>query len=107
MDDQELPRRFDPVLLSPGGTSVFRHGKPRDFLAVGTADGVWLLQRAGDGEWSLIRKALAGTFVSALAVTADGGLIAGTHHFGIARSDDGGGPGATSIRGSISSTSGR
>ncbi len=80
----------DPILLSPGGPSVFRRAAPRDVLAVGTADGVWLLKRGDDGEWSPQKKALPGTFVSALARTADGGLIAGTHHFGVARSDDGG-----------------
>jgi photosystem II stability/assembly factor-like uncharacterized protein len=78
------------ALLSPGGESVFRTDQPSELLAVGTADGVWTLRRTDDGEWSLFRKELAGTFVSALASTADGGLIAGTHHFGIARSDDGG-----------------
>lgn len=81
----------EPILLSPGGASVSRRARPSDTLAVGTADGVWFLARGGDGEWSLRHKALAGTFVSALAETADGGLIAGTHHFGVARSDDAGG----------------
>jgi photosystem II stability/assembly factor-like uncharacterized protein len=90
MTGGRVARDFDPVLLSPGGASVFRRTAPRDVLAVGTADGVWLLRRGDDGEWSLRTKALAGTFVSALATTADGALIAGTHHFGVARSDDGG-----------------
>ena len=86
----EQAAAFDPVLLSPGGASVFRRAAPRDVLAVGTADGVWMLRRETDGEWSFLRKGLAGTFVSALAMTADGALIAGTHHFGVARSDNGG-----------------
>jgi photosystem II stability/assembly factor-like uncharacterized protein len=86
----EQAAAFDPVLLSPGGASVFRRAAPRDVLAVGTADGVWILRRETDGEWSFLRKGLAGTFVSALAMTADGALIAGTHHFGVARSDNGG-----------------
>ncbi|MGH6925756.1 MAG: WD40/YVTN/BNR-like repeat-containing protein [Propylenella sp.] len=81
---------LDPVLLSPGGTGVVRGGAPRDTLAVGTTDGVWFLKRGADGDWSLFRRGLAGTFVSALARAADGALVAGTHHFGVARSDDGG-----------------
>lgn len=81
---------LDPILLSPGGPSVFRRAAPRDAMAVGTADGVWILRRDADGEWSLLHKGLAGTFVGALACTAAGALIAGTHHCGVARSDDGG-----------------
>jgi photosystem II stability/assembly factor-like uncharacterized protein len=77
-------------LISAGGSSVFASNATRDRLAVGTTDGVWLLRRDAEGYWSLSEKALAGTFISSLTWTEDGAIVAGTHHFGIARSDDGG-----------------
>lgn len=78
------------ALISPGGTSVMRLDRECDRLVVGSTDGIWILERDADGEWKLAARSLDGTFVSALAETGDGGLIAGTHHLGIARSDDGG-----------------
>lgn len=76
------------ILLSPGGAGVERHAAPSDRLAVASADGIWFLRRAADGDFSLERKEFAGTFVSALARTRDGALIAATHGFGLARSED-------------------
>lgn len=77
------------ALLSAGGTSVFDLRSPCRTLMVGATDGIWTLQRdETDGEWSLRGRALAGTFVSALSLTSRGTIIAGCHHFGIARSDD-------------------
>ncbi len=76
------------ILLSPGGAGVERHAAPSDRLAIATADGIWFLRRGADGDFSLDDKAFPGTFVSALARTADGALIAATHGFGLSRSDD-------------------
>jgi len=76
------------ALLSPGGTSVMELDRECTRLVVGSTDGIWLLDRDADGEWAATGRGLEGTFVSALVRTNDGAMIAGTHHFGIARSDD-------------------
>jgi photosystem II stability/assembly factor-like uncharacterized protein len=78
------------ILLSAGGDNSVRHAAPSDSLLVGTADGVWRLDRAANGDWSVGHRALQGCFVSALTKLEDGALIAGIHGVGFARSDDGG-----------------
>jgi hypothetical protein len=65
-----------------------RLGKACRRLIVGSVDGVWVLDRADDGEWSCGGRTMNGTFVSALAWTGSGRLVAGTHHLGLAYSDD-------------------
>ena len=77
------------ILLSNGGTNIQRANKPSDTMAVGTVDGVALLERTDKG-WQAVRRELAGCNVSALTALDDGTLFAATHGIGIARSTDGG-----------------
>jgi photosystem II stability/assembly factor-like uncharacterized protein len=82
------------ILISNGGTNMQRSGAASDTIAVGTVDGVVILERAGEaldrGGWRIKHKALGGCSVSAVTTADDGTLYAATHGFGPARSDDGG-----------------
>jgi hypothetical protein len=77
------------ILLSNGGSNMQQGTGHADRMAVGTVDGVALLKREQTG-WTLLQRALAGCFVSAVAELQDGTLFAATHGSGIARSRDGG-----------------
>jgi photosystem II stability/assembly factor-like uncharacterized protein len=78
------------ILLSPGGDTNHRATQTESSLAVGTTDGVFLLEREDDGSWRVAHHALAGCFVAALTRASDGTLFAATHGIGMARSDDNG-----------------
>jgi len=78
------------ILLSPGGDTAYRTAQPDNALAVATVDGVFLLERDGNGAWQTVHHALAGCFVAALTRGAGGALFAATHGVGMARSDDNG-----------------
>jgi photosystem II stability/assembly factor-like uncharacterized protein len=77
------------ILLSNGGTNQHRSPKRSDTIAIGTVDGIVVLERSG-GAWSIKHRALAGVSVSAVTSLEDGTLFAATHGVGVARSDDGG-----------------
>lgn len=77
------------ILLSSSGDNVQTSDDRSDTLIVGTVEGVFVLRRAVDGEWSIVGRGLEGCNVSALTVD-DRGVIAATHGVGLARSDDGG-----------------
>ena len=77
------------ILLSNGGTNQHRNRQRSDTMAIGTVDGVVVLERAG-GAWNIKHRALAGVSVSAVTALDDGTLFAATHGVGVARSEDGG-----------------
>jgi photosystem II stability/assembly factor-like uncharacterized protein len=77
------------ILISNGGTNMQRSRAASDTMAIGTVDGVVLLERAAHG-WTIKHRALGGCAVSAVTSLDDGTLFAATHGFGAARSDDGG-----------------
>ena len=52
------------ILLSPGGDNVQRITPNDNTLAVGTTDGVFILQRDAAGDWQVAHHALAGCFVA-------------------------------------------
>ncbi len=82
------------ILLSNGGTNMQVSRAASDTVAIGTVDGVVILERAGAvmdrGGWRIKHRALGGCSVSAVTAADDGTLYAATHGFGPARSDDGG-----------------
>jgi len=65
------------ILLSNGGTNQHRSPRRSDTVAVGTVDGVVVLERAG-GAWTTKHRALAGVSVSAVTGLDDGTLFAAT-----------------------------
>lgn len=75
------------MLLSNGGASSFRASARSDRLIVGTVDGVFVLDRDGEG-WSIARRALEGCSVSSVAQLTSGTLLAASHGLGVARSVD-------------------
>ncbi len=77
------------ILLSNGGTNQHRSPRRSDTMAIGTVDGVVVLERVG-GAWTIKHRALAGVSVSAVTALEDGTLFAATHGVGVARSEDGG-----------------
>jgi hypothetical protein len=77
------------ILLSNGGTNQHRSAQRSDTIAIGTVDGVTVLERSG-GNWTTKHRALAGVSVSAVTALEDGTLFAATHGVGVARSEDGG-----------------
>jgi hypothetical protein len=77
------------ILLSNGGTNQHRSSQRSDAMAIGTVDGVVVLERAG-GTWNIKYKGLSGVSVSAVTALDDGTLFAATHGVGVARSEDGG-----------------
>jgi hypothetical protein len=77
------------ILLSNGGTNQHRNRQRSDTMAIGTVDGVVVLERAA-GAWNIKHRALAGVSVSAVTSLEDGTLFAATHGVGVARSEDGG-----------------
>jgi hypothetical protein len=77
------------ILLSNGGTNQHRNRQRSDTMAIGTVDGVVVLERAA-GAWSIKHRGLAGVSVSAVTSLEDGTLFAATHGVGVARSEDGG-----------------
>ena len=82
------------ILISNGGTNMQRARAASDLIAIGTVDGVVILERAGEvmdrGGWRIKHRALGGCSVGAVTAADDGALYAATHGFGPARSDDGG-----------------
>src|SRR3984885_1716130 len=77
------------ILLSNGGSNSHRTKSASDTMAVGTVDGIVMLER-GAQTWKVKHRALGGCSVSAVTAFEDGTLFAATHGFGVARSDDGG-----------------
>ena len=77
------------ILLSNGGTNQHRSPKRSDRMAIGTVDGVVVLERSG-GAWNIKHKELSGVSVSAVTALEDSTLFAATHGVGVARSEDGG-----------------
>ena len=75
------------ILLSNGGTNQHRSPKRSDTMAIGTVDGVVVLERSG-GAWNIKHKGLSGVSVSAVTALEDGTLFAATHGVGVARSED-------------------
>lgn len=78
------------ILISNGGENAHRTAEPGHRMAIGTVDGVFVLERGSGDNWFLRNRALEGIFVSGLTRLEDGGLVAATHGCGLARSDDGG-----------------
>src|SRR5262249_50984022 len=72
------------ILLSNGGTNQHRSARRSDEMAIGTVDGVVLLERTG-AAWTIKHRALVGCSVSAVTGLADGTLFAATHGVGVAR----------------------
>ena len=89
MSISESKNGHTALLANAGSNSVSLAGRC-ERLIVGATDGIWVLARDAAGDWGLEARALEGTFVSSLTRTSDGAVIAGTHHFGVARSDDDG-----------------
>ena len=77
------------ILLSNGGTNIQRSKAPSETMAIGTVDGVAVLQKSARG-WTLKHRALQGVFVSGVSALDDGTLFASTRGVGMAKSDDGG-----------------
>jgi photosystem II stability/assembly factor-like uncharacterized protein len=77
------------IVLSNGGSNTNTSPAPQNLIAVGTVDGVPVLQRDG-GQWSLKHHGLRGCFISAVTESAQGTLFAASHGVGVARSRDGG-----------------
>lgn len=76
------------ILISNGGENAMRSPSPGTSMAIGTVDGVFILESRTSENWFLRHRALEGIFVSALTQLECGALIAATHGCGIARSDD-------------------
>ena len=77
------------ISVSNGGTNSQKFPARPDTAAVGTVDGVAVLQR-GSQQWEVKHRGLEGCFVSAVTALDDGTLFAATHGVGVARSEDGG-----------------
>jgi photosystem II stability/assembly factor-like uncharacterized protein len=77
------------ITVSNGGSNVCIDEGPSDLLAIGTVDGVPILERSG-GQWKLRHHGLRGCNFSAVTETRDGTLFAASHGVGVARSTDGG-----------------
>jgi photosystem II stability/assembly factor-like uncharacterized protein len=68
------------ICVSHGGPTTYLSQTPSSELFVGTVDGVAVLQKDGDGQWSLYAKALEGMHVHALLLEPTSGFIfAGIH----------------------------
>ena len=78
------------ILISNGGENSCRVAQPGTAMAIGTVDGVFLLESKTAENWFLVHRALEGIFVSGLTQLESGALVAATHGCGVARSDDGG-----------------
>ncbi len=79
------------ILLSNGGSNVFRQDGPADRLIVGTADGLFTLTRSNpDRGWRVAHQAMVGAHFGAVTQFASGTLIAASHGLGVARSTNGG-----------------
>lgn len=83
-------RNTGMILISNGGENAHRVASPGGSMAIGTVDGVFLLESKSAQNWFLRGRALEGIFVSGLTQLEDGRLFAATHGCGIARSDDAG-----------------
>ena len=93
------------ILLSNGGTNQHRNRQSSDTMAIGTVDGVVVLERAA-GAWSIKHRALAGVSVSAVTSLDDGTLFAATHGVGSPAATMAARPGRGPMMGSIASISG-
>ena len=56
------------ICLSHAGTATYNSSSPSEKLLIGTADGVYILQREDLGQWRLTEKSLDGCHVSTLFV---------------------------------------
>lgn len=83
-------RNTGMILISNGGENAHRVASPGGSMAIGTVDGVFLLESRSAQNWFLRGRALEGIFVSGLTQLEDGRLFAATHGCGVARSDDAG-----------------
>jgi hypothetical protein len=81
-----------PVAVSPNGDTARHQPVSPDCLALGTADGVVLIEAGGGTDaWRVTGRALAGRHIGALAHDGNGMLFAGCHNGGgVHRSADGG-----------------
>jgi len=77
------------ILLSNAGTNIQVADRASDTIAVGTVDGVAILERV-DGIWTVASRGLQGCSVGAVTALPNGTLFAATHGIGVARSRDGG-----------------
>src|SRR5216683_7015520 len=76
--------------LSHGGENIYASDKRVDKVAVGTRNGVVLLERSGS-EWEVTHRALQGLHISAIAPVPDtDALVAGAFFKGVHASKDGG-----------------
>lgn len=75
--------------LSQGGRSIFAGEGPADQLLVGTAGGLYGLERTEDREWRRAWTALQGEHVSSIEIEPESGtLFAGIYGGGISASTD-------------------
>lgn len=79
------------IFLSQGGRSIFAGTEPAGRLLVGTAGGVYGLERADDGKWRIDWTALEGLHVSSIETDLESAtLFAGVYGGGISASTDNG-----------------
>jgi photosystem II stability/assembly factor-like uncharacterized protein len=80
------------ICLSHSGEAIYSSNAPARELFVGTADGVWLLQRSEDAAgWKVVNQSLGGYHVCSMLIEPSSGQIfAGTHNGGVAVSNDNG-----------------
>jgi photosystem II stability/assembly factor-like uncharacterized protein len=76
------------VCLSPNGQTSFATPAPVERLYVGTVDGVYVLDRGRNGQWTRERRGLENVHVGSLA-SIDGKFFAGAHTGGLFRRDAG------------------
>lgn len=77
------------VFLSLGGRTIFTGTGPADQLLVGTAGGVYGLERSGDRKWRIAWTALEGRHVSSIETDPESGtLFAGIYGSGVSASTD-------------------
>ncbi len=79
------------ICLSHAGTATYSSNSPANKLLIGTANGVYAMQREGPQEWRLTEKTLDGCHVSTLFVEPASDLMfAGAYKNGIFASADSG-----------------
>ncbi len=79
------------ICLSQGGRPIFTGMEPAAQMLVGTADGIYSLERADARKWRIAWAALQGHHISSIDMDSDSGaLFAGVYRGGVFASEDNG-----------------
>jgi photosystem II stability/assembly factor-like uncharacterized protein len=77
--------------LSHGGTSIYSSSSPSKEVWVGTRDGIFVVERAGGGDWRVSRRLLEDKHISAILTEPESGLtFVGAFHGSVQVTADGG-----------------